>query len=75
MVKKLDLHGIRHEAARQKVIRIIEDNWDSDSRIEVITGHSTRMKEIVRAIGKEYKLEVEIGQGCYRHRIIIFMRD
>lgn len=56
MKKKLDLHGVRHEDARQKVIHAIEDNWDTDNTIEVITGHSRKMKEIVVALVEEYKL-------------------
>lgn len=56
MKKKLDLHGVRHEDARQKVINAIEDNWDSDNTIEVITGHSVKMKEIVTGLADEYKI-------------------
>ena len=56
MNKKVDLHGIRHDDARQKVIHAIEDNWDTDNRIEVITGHSRKMKEIVVTLVEEYKL-------------------
>ena len=56
MKKKLDLHGVRHEDVRQKVINVIEDNWDTDNTIEVITGHSPKMKEIVLSLVEEYKL-------------------
>lgn len=56
MKKKLDLHGVRHEDARQKVINAIEDNWDTDNTVEVITGHSVRMKDIVVRLVEEYKL-------------------
>jgi len=54
---KLDLHGLRHHQVKEAVIRKIEDLWDSGVRLEIITGHSDKMKEIVRAVLSEYKLE------------------
>lgn len=60
-VKKLDLHGIKHEMVRYKVIRFIEDNWDIKEEIEIMTGNSKRMQEIVVEVLKEYKLEYKVG--------------
>jgi len=60
-MKKLDLHGIKHEMVRYKVIRFIEDNWDIKEEIEIMTGNSKRMQEIVGEILKEYKLEYKVG--------------
>jgi len=59
---ELDLHGIRHEAARKMVVRFIEDNWNKNNeQLEIITGHSNKMKEIVREVLTEYKLECKEG--------------
>lgn len=73
MIKTLDLHGVTHEDARKEVIHIIEDNWDSDNRIRVIAGHSTRMKEIVLTLIEEYKLSyMPANHGA---TVIIFIGD
>jgi len=60
-VKKLDLHGVRHEEAKRQTIRFIEANWDNGSEIEIITGHSPKMKGIVINILQEYDLSYSIG--------------
>lgn len=73
MKKKLDLHGVRHEDARQQVINIIEDNWDTDNTIEVITGPSTRMKEILLTLVEEYKLSYQPAN--HGATVIIIMGD
>ena len=73
MGKSIDLHGVRHEAARQTVIHFIEDNWDTDNELEIITGNSEAMKDIVRKVAKEYKLEIGTGFGSYRNRLIVYM--
>lgn len=60
-MKKLDLHGIRHEDAKSEVIHFIEDNWAIDEEVEIITGYSIQMKSIVEKILDEYKLDYRIG--------------
>ena len=59
---KLDLHGIRHEDVRRKLDVFL---WDSMQRkirnVEVITGHSYKMKEIVSEVCQEYGFEVSEG--------------
>jgi len=60
-IVKLDLHGVRHKEARRKTIRFIEDNWDNGNELEIITGHSTRMKGIVVNVIQEYDLSYGIG--------------
>ncbi len=57
----LDLHGVSHEDARTKVIHFIEDNWNSSELLEVITGHSIKMQNIVVLVLWEYKLSYFIG--------------
>jgi len=60
-MKELDLHGVKHEVAKAKVIRFIEDNWKSGGCLEIITGHSNEMKKIVRVVLDEYQLECKEG--------------
>jgi len=57
----LDLHGVKHEDVRSKVIRFIEDNWNYSEDLEVITGHSVKMQNIVVNVLVEYKLSYFIG--------------
>jgi len=60
-MKKLNLHGIKHEAVRSEVIHFIEDNWAMGEEVEIITGHSIKMKSIVEEVLNEYKLDYKIG--------------
>lgn len=60
-MEKIDLHGIRHEFVREKLIRKIEELWDTDTELHIITGHSERMKVIVKEVLDEYKLEYQTG--------------
>jgi len=59
--EKLDLHGTRYDSARSRVIRFIEDNWCANLDLEIITGHSEKMKSIVIEVLNEYKLKYRIG--------------
>jgi DNA-nicking Smr family endonuclease len=58
---KIDLHGMRHADVRNAVIRFIEDNWDSEAELIVVTGHSPKMKAIAMGVIKEYKLTYREG--------------
>jgi DNA-nicking Smr family endonuclease len=58
-MKRLDLHGLRHEEARRAVIRFTEDNWNTGEEVQIITGHSARMKSIVVGVLDEYKLNYQ----------------
>ena len=60
MVKK-DLHGIKHEDARREVIHFVEDHWDSEEPIYIVTGWSTKMSKIVKEVLDEYKLDYQDG--------------
>lgn len=55
-MKKLDLHGISHLEASNVVARFINDYWESGRDVEVITGHSSRMKQIVVDQCYDYKV-------------------
>jgi DNA-nicking Smr family endonuclease len=56
-MKKLDLHGLRHEDARRAVISLVEGSWNTGIEVQIITGHSTRMREIVKDVFFEYGLD------------------
>ncbi len=61
-IKKLDLHRVRHEDARAKVIRFIEYSWGKDVEVEFITGNSKKMKGLVMNILDEYGLTYQISR-------------
>lgn len=58
---KLDLHGVRHHEVRNKVIRLVEDNWGDGLSVEIITGNSDEMKSIVGNVLDEYNLDYQVG--------------
>ena len=58
---KLDLHGVRHHEVRNKVIRLVEDNWGDGLSVEIITGNSDEMKSIVGNVLNEYNLDYKVG--------------
>jgi uncharacterized protein YggU (UPF0235/DUF167 family) len=61
-IKKLDLHRTRYGDVNSEVIRFIEKYWNSGEEIEIITGHSNRMKNLVIKVLEEYKLEWQVGR-------------
>ena len=61
-MKKLDLHRTRHFEVKRKVINFIEDNWGSGEEVEIITGNSNKMCDIVTNMLDEYKLAYQIGR-------------
>ena len=61
-MKKLNLHGTKHKDVKREVIHFIEDNWDSDEEIEIITGNSDKMRNIVIKVLNEYNLYYRIGR-------------
>ena len=58
---KIDLHGIKHSDVDWILIKEIEKNWGNNIEIEIITGYSEKMKEIVIKILKEYNIDYQIG--------------
>ena len=58
---KFDLHGSKHSRVRSTLIRQIEDLWGTEADLMIVTGHSPRMKEIVKEVLEEYKLEYTVG--------------
>lgn len=61
LVKEIDLHGIRHHRVKSILISGIENVWGTDTKVEIITGHSPKMKELVKKVLDEYSLEYEDG--------------
>lgn len=61
LVKKIDLHGVRHHRVKSVVVQGIEEVWNTDTQVEIITGHSPQMKAIVKGVLDEYQLECENG--------------
>ncbi len=55
---KLDLHNKNYEDAKNIVLIFVENNIDN-LPLEIITGNSNKMNELVRKIIKEKKL------NCY----------
>jgi hypothetical protein len=52
---------MRHEDARRAVIRFIEEHWNKTVDLEIITGNSSRMREIVVEVLTEYRLDYSVG--------------
>ena len=59
---KLDLHRTRHEDARPKTIRFVEEHWGSGDEADIVTGNSKKMKDIVSGVLNEYKLKYQISR-------------
>ena len=74
-MRRIDLHGVKHEDVRTKIIHFIEDNWSADVQVEIITGCSDRMVELVVEIIEEYSLTYNIGGqlDLTRDKVIVFM--
>ena len=55
---KLDLHGTFHKDVRKKVDKFINKYiLEKALEVEVVTGHSDRMKELVNEVLDEYNLK------------------
>lgn len=70
-MKKIDLHGVKHEDVRSRVIHFVEDNWGTSGEVEIMTGHSQKMKAIVEEVLKEYKLDYRIGDFFGSNKVYI----
>ena len=56
---KIDLHGVKHEnVSRQLDVIFWEMLQKKVTQVEIITGISQRMKEIVKETCKDYNFEV-----------------
>lgn len=58
---KIDLHGMKHESAAVNVERIVNGLWGQEVELEIVTGNSEEMKNIVRDALKDYDVEIQDG--------------
>ena len=61
-IYKKDLHRLRHEDSRREVIRFVEEHWNEEAELEIITGNSTRMQGLVMNVLDEYKMTYQISR-------------
>ena len=57
-MKKLDLHGIKHRNASNMVDTFIRQN-KNNLPVEIITGNSLDMQNIIKRIVTSYRLRME----------------
>tara|TARA_Y100000588_G_scaffold6081_1_gene7343 strand:+ start:112 stop:366 length:255 start_codon:yes stop_codon:yes gene_type:complete len=67
---EIDLHGIEHEDARDKIVKFVTDHIATDTMpVKVITGKSRFFINLVKSIAKEYELEYYmdkwVNDGCW----------
>ena len=73
---KLDLHGAPHEDVKNLTANFIEKNLrDKSSVLEIVTGHSDRMREIVMDVLLAYDLEWYLGTGNREGTIKVIVED
>lgn len=53
-MRTLDLHGVRHEDVESQVVDFAHKN---DVPFKIITGNSTRMKDLVRQVLTRFELD------------------
>ena len=58
-LRSLDLHGSNYEEVVTKCQRFLNDNYGHD--MYIITGRSTKMKELVTEIIDKYRLKYNVG--------------
>ena len=62
MGSKLDLHGFRHNEVPRKVDKFIGEHLlRGHLQVQIITGHSDKMKELVNEVLGDYGLESKPG--------------
>ena len=62
-MRKLDLHRMRYEDAKQAVEKLANSYWawEIDDEAVIITGHSSDMRNMAVGILKEYEIEYHVG--------------
>ena len=73
MNNRIDLHGIKHENVQKELDQFYWQMMQKGhSEVEVVTGISNRMKEIVKQVSEDYNftvLETTINPGSLIVRI------
>jgi len=55
----LDLHGVKHEDVQRVMDSFLYENMlKKKNEVEIITGISNQMKEIVSEVAKDYSMKV-----------------
>ena len=68
---RLDLHGMRHGSVGRALENFLYEHMQNGTtEIEVITGNSTEMKDIVKGILKEYDMTCEEKWGNFGTLIV-----
>ena len=67
---KLDLHGIKHVDAKEKIIKFVTSHIANDTMpIKIVTGKSQFFIDVVREVAREYELDCYMDQwtnaGCW----------
>ena len=57
----LDLHGVRHEGAKKLTIAFVEGHLGTAENVEIVTGHSPKMRKIATDVLDEYGLTYWVG--------------
>lgn len=59
---KIDLHGVKHEDVKRKLDVFLWESMQKNMvQVEVVTGHSPKMKEIVYEVCQEYGFSISEG--------------
>jgi len=74
-MERLNLHRTRHADVEQSVIRFIERNWGKERPVDIVTGNSKQMKELVCRILDEYQLEYKEGDALGVNMGFIHVED
>ena len=68
MIPQLDLHGIKHEDVSRRCDKFLTSIWGNHDCIDIITGNSDQMKQVVVEALKPY--DVEIRPTLYNSSIL-----
>lgn len=73
---KLDLHGKYHHDISNFVDQFIWEAMKSkEHQIEIITGNSEKMKELVIEIVKDYNFKYQIGDASNNGYVKVYLYD
>lgn len=71
---KLDLHGVKHSDVQKLVDSYIWKSINSKTdELEIITGNSSKMKQLVIKVLNEYQYEYQVGNPWNSGFIRVFI--
>jgi DNA-nicking Smr family endonuclease len=72
-MNKIDLHGVKHENVQRELDQFFWQMMQrGHSEVEIVTGISQRMKQIVKEVSEDYNfsvLEIPLNPGALIVRI------